>query len=456
MNNTNNLKFNNDQVYKILQIKTNQANKHELIEKLAITNKLTKDILKPLFEGKINNNDILENINPLHWEFGHIVYFWIENTIKILKYPIGKNLKNEYIYDSFKTDRETRFNSLNEIDSIDTITKYYDSAILNTIINLTQLQSFQNKVEPVTSYLINLSLLHNHMHLESFCFSLQSLKLSKPISENLFNPIIQSKVDCENPFIEIKGGAFVQGWNDTNNNFTFDNEKPSFQIHVNDFSVSKYPITQGQFIKFIHSGGYNDKKFWCHEGWRWKIKNNIILPLYWEFIGSVGKIMKLKWGVFETIHYNEPMCNISWYEANAYCRWANCRLPTETEWEYLATNGGQTLFPWGDNLPNNEHANLNYYYDGPMPVNNYEVGNNKDGVQQLFGNVWEWCQEPIYPYNGFEIDPVYREMSYPFFGFKRICRGGSWCVPEYLINSKYRNAQSPDCRIQYIGFRVCI
>ena len=172
---------------------------------------------------------------------------------------------------------------MNEIDSIDTIKQCYDSVTLNTIIKLTQLQIFQNKLDPITSYLINLSLLHNHMHLESFCFSLQLLKFPKPVSENLFNPIIKSDVDCENYFIKIKGDTFVQGWNDTDDNFTFDNEKPSFQTHVKDFSVSKFPVTQGQFINFIHSGGYNDKKFWCHEGWRWKIK----IILFYHYIGNM-------------------------------------------------------------------------------------------------------------------------------------------------------------------------
>jgi len=456
MNNTNSLKLNNNQLYKILQMKKNQANKEELIDKLSITNKLTKDILKPLSEGKIIKNDSFENINPLHWEFGHVVYFWIENTIRLLDYPIENTLKNEYIFDSFKINKETRFNSSSEIDSIDIITNCYDSIILKTVIELYQLQTFKNRVDPIASYLINLSLLHNHMHLESFCFSLQSLNQPKPISDHFFNNTLKSENNYENNFIKIKGGFFVQGWTDCDNNFTFDNERPSFLVTVNDFSVSKYQVTQGQYIKFINSGGYNEDKYWCQEGYKWKKENNIKLPLYWKYIASSGKIMKLKWNLLEEINDNEPMCHISWYEANAYCRWANCRLPTESEWEYMATNGGKTKFPWGDNLPNNEYANLNYYYDGPMPINYYEKGNNKDGVQQLFGNVWEWCQESIYPYNGFEIDPVYKEMSYPFFGFKKICRGGAWCVPDYLINSKYRNSQDPDCRIQYIGFRVCI
>ena len=102
-------------------------------------------------------------------------------------------------------------------------------------------------------------------------------------------------------------------------------------------------------------------------------------------------------------------------------------------------------------------VNLNYKINRPLEVNDERLIFEKTlfGVQQLIGNVWEWCEEPIYPYDGFNIDPVYREMSYPFFGFKKICRGGCFAVPDYLIHSKYRNAQMPDCRIQFIGFRVC-
>ena len=118
----------------------------------------------------------------------------------------------------------------------------------------------------------------------------------------------------------------------------------------------------------------------------------------------------------------------------------------------LATNGGTTKYPWGNEMSKNV-ANLNYS-GSVCNVNEYENGNNKYDVSQLFGNVWEWCQGPLYPYDGFKIDPVYREFSYPFFGFKKILRGGCWAVPDILINSRYRNAQMPDCRIQFTGFRV--
>ena len=147
--------------------------------------------------------------------------------------------------------------------------------------------------------------------------------------------------------------------------------------------------------------------------------------------------------------------NISYYEAMAYCKWANVRLPYEYEYEYVATNGGTTKYPWGNNNDNMEdYCNINYT-QFIVPVDKYERGNNNRGISQLIGNVWEWCQEAIYPYDGFKIDPVYREMSYPFFGFKKICKGGCFAVPNFLIHPKYRNAQYPDCRIQFIGFRVC-
>ena len=98
---------------------------------------------------------------------------------------------------------------------------------------------------------------------------------------------------------------------------------------------------------------------------------------------------------------------------------------------------------------------MNYGNQWITSVNhNSQETQNKQGVIQLIGNCWEWCQESIYPYDNFTIDPLYREMSYPFFGFKKVCKGGAWCVPDFMITSSYRNAQLPDTRKQYIGFRI--
>ena len=164
-----------------------------------------------------------------------------------------------------------------------------------------------------------------------------------------------------------------------------------------------------------------------------------------------GKYFRKYFNDLLDLEDNYPVVN-SWYEANAFCKWLGGRLPTESEWEYVATNNGTTKYPSG----NTKIGNLDYYIGDVVPISSYPAGDtfhktdkNERGIIQLLGNVWEWCEDVFYPYDGFTIDPIYREFSYPFFGYKKILRGGSWAVPHILINSKYRNAQAPDCQYQY-------
>ena len=101
---------------------------------------------------------------------------------------------------------------------------------------------------------------------------------------------------------------------------------------------------------------------------------------------------------------------------------------------------------------NSNYCNVDY--NGITDVYNFNKGNTNNGVRQMIGNVWEWCSDSIYPYDGYKIDPIYREFSYPFFGFKKVLRGAAYTVPNYLINTKYRNAQLPDMRFQFTGVRI--
>ena len=221
--------------------------------------------------------------------------------------------------------------------------------------------------------------------------------------------------------------------------------------------MSQYLVTEYQFTLFILQGGYQKREYWCDVSWDWIEKEEIELPLYWEWQEKNNKKELLVWrnGKYFSTLSNLPICHISFYEAQAYCRWKKVRLPLEKEYEFMATNKNKTKYPWGSDENMQNKCLLNY--QGPIiPVNEMLEGANEKGVNQLIGNVWEWCQEPIYPYNNFTIDPVYREMSYPFFGEKRICKGGCWLLPDFLIHPRYRNAQLPTCREQFIGFRVCL
>lgn len=435
--------LNRNQIYKILKETKLKKNKSQLLNYLNQTK-------KRFFQYSKESSNSLGNekyVNPLQWQIGHVIFFYSNLILKNLKNcPNISYIENynQYVdfYDSFKTPLKNRNGNL-LLDS-NVLYQYYNN-IINILIDYIN----NNDLCNIESYLIMLGILHNEMHNEAFIFTKLSITNIidfeiNPSNDKLIENII---------FIKYNQNKFIQGINDDNNFLIFDNEKPCFESHVNNFEISQYPITEFQYLQFILNNGYKNEKLWCRNGWKWKEENNIKVPLYW--IKKDLKYYKKINNKLISIETNLPVVNISYYEASAFCKWKKGRLPLEKEYEFVTTNEGKTFFPWGNNINNmNDICNLNYN-NYIKPVNEYKEGNNLKGVSQLIGNVWEWCEEPIYPYNGFTIDPVYREMSYPFFGFKKICKGGCFAVPDYLIHPKYRNAQYPDCRIQFIGFRIC-
>lgn len=381
-----------------------------------------------------------QGTNPLLWELGHICFFYEYHCFNNLENNYQYYIEDKELYDSFLTSREYRFNYRPYSKCY--LFSYFEYIFQKSIALL----FFDRKLDKISNYLFMLVILHNHMHCESFIFTQKLLGFKNEI----YTPLTLDNFEINFSYIKIKGGSFIQGNVEGENNFSFDNEMPKFETFVNDFSVSKYCVTELMVLNFILDKGYQNKKYWCTNGWRWINSNKINKPFYWIKDEDNYKINDN--GIIRNISHNLPASHISWFEANAICSWLGGRLPTESEWEYLATNHGNSIYPWGNKFYK-DIGNLNYS-GNICCVNNFEKGDNIDGVRQLFGNVWEWCQEAIYPYDGFKIDSVYKEFSYPFFGFKKILRGGSWATPDILINSRYRNAQMPDCRIQFTGFRV--
>ena len=416
-----------------------------------ISNKFMRKILKETYDktitetkfiNKENNyslNLFRQPINPLLWEFGHLTNFYDVHLLKYIKQNYKPIFKNNKIFDSHLTSLPKRFEdksyNINEV-----LIKYTDTYLfLDDYLKSNQLN---NKI----SYLFLLNILHNHMHIESILYSKKSLLLNKPYrhKKNIRN--------SELNFIKINGGLYEQGTDEGEYLISFDNEKPKFSTKINSFYMADIPVTNKIYLRFIKEFGYYNRSYWCEDGWEFIKNNKIKAPLYWEEIDY-------KWYInlteeiydYKLINLNEPVCHISWYEAKAVAKWLGGRLPTEAEWEYVATNNGTTKFPWGNEIQSN-YANVNY--KNLCTVEKYYAGYTKHGIKQMIGNVWEWCEDTIYPYDGFSIDPIYREFSYPYFGFKKNLRGGSWAVPYYLINPKYRNAQLPETRIQFTGVRI--
>jgi gamma-glutamyl hercynylcysteine S-oxide synthase len=381
------------------------------------------DFLDLLFYNKISGLENLENCNPLLWEAYHPIWFMRKLCLSYFNQKF--NIENEnLIYNSHLCIRKYRFTH-----------KLYN---INTIIqnvNDTFNHMLKIKESPENHYLILLSILHLHMHLESYLFT-RKVMLNDffKFEANPTNSVLEQL-----EFIDIPKGKFIQGSNPDFLPIVFDNEMPAFSQSVNKFKISKTVVTNHIYHKFILEQGYNKKEFWSHYGWKYIQENKINLPKYWTYNNNkINIYFNNKYYEIEQIP-NYPVCHISWWEAEAFCKWYGGRMILEKEWEYASI------------FCNSINPNLNYK-KGILPVDSELSKNEK--ITQMFGNVWEWCQEFIYPYNGYKIDPVYREYSYPFFGFKKVVKGSSWATPDLLNYASYRNAQLPDCRFQYISFRV--
>ena len=396
----------------------------------------------------------IENHNPILWEAGHPIFFIEKHCVRYLypedNYPLYPSKFYNNLYDSFIIKNEYRFSI--PLPSFLEITNYYNELHdkICEYLDKTPVDAIKNTIY----YMLMIVLLHLNMHLESYLFTNQLVYKINPFETKLNIDIYEDPIKIE--FIDIPGGCFWQGYFEKSNKIGFDNEKNCFKTTVEKFSVSKTLITNHMYLKFINDNGYKNDEYWSFNGKLWK--NNKLYkmyPLYWAkinnnwYVNYFGEVIPLK------MLYNYPIVHISWYEAEAFCNWLGVRLLSETEWEYLSTNASETYYPWGDTEDNLSMCNLDYNNKWISSVkNNNILTNNKWNIEQLIGNCWEWCSEAIYPYNGFSIDPLYREMSYPFFGDKKICKGGSWCVPNYLITSSYRNGQYPETRKQFIGFRI--
>jgi iron(II)-dependent oxidoreductase len=159
-----------------------------------------------------------------------------------------------------------------------------------------------------------------------------------------------------------------------------------------------------------------------------------------------------------------PVIHINWYEAEAYCSWASRRLPTEAEWEMAAScepsSGNRPIanpkrvFPWGDESPTPDRANLDWFAMGCIEVDALPSGDSAFGCRQMIGNTWEWTSTNFGPYPGFEPGP-YKEYSAPWFGDHKVLRGGCWATRSGMIRNAYRNFYTPDRRDVWAGFRTC-
>ncbi|QKV72560.1 ergothioneine biosynthesis protein EgtB [Amycolatopsis sp. Hca4] len=252
----------------------------------------------------------------------------------------------------------------------------------------------------------------------------------------------------------VPGGAFTMGT--SAEPWALDNERPAHEIAVDAFWMDTVPVTGGAYAEFLDGGGYDDEQWWSPAGWAYRTENSITAPRFWN--REQDGWWRTRFGGYERVPADEPVVHVSYYEAEAYAAWAGRRLPTEAEWEKAArfdpATGRSRRFPWGDDEPTAEHANLGQRHLRPAPAGAYPAGASPTGVHQLIGDVWEWTSTDFHGYPGFAPFP-YREYSEVFFGPEyKVLRGGSFGTDAAAIRGTFRNWDYPIRRQIFAGFRT--
>jgi iron(II)-dependent oxidoreductase len=251
----------------------------------------------------------------------------------------------------------------------------------------------------------------------------------------------------------VPAGRFTMGT--STEPWALDNERPAHQVHVGAFAIDTVPVTNGAYQRFIAAGGYDDPRWWHEAGWAHRVEAGLVAPRFWQRDGDGW--LRTRFGVVEPVPADEPVVHVSWYEADAYARWAGRRLPTEAEWEKAArfdpATGRSRRFPWGDEEPTDDVANLGQRHLRPAEVGAYPAGASPLGVHQLIGDVWEWTGSDLAGYPGFAPFP-YREYSEVFFGPEyKVLRGGSFGTDSVACRGTFRNWDYPIRRQIFAGFR---
>ena len=221
------------------------------------------------------------------------------------------------------------------------------------------------------------------------------------------------------------------------------------KVYVDAFFIDKYAVSNSDYEKFIRAGGYRQRRFWSEDGWKWRTENNTVHPRWWD-----------------TGRYNigpdypdHPVAAVSWYEAEAYCRWAGKRLPTEAEWEKASRGTDDRLYPWGNHAIRHNgryYANLFGDADGhrhTAEVAAFPQGKSPYGCYNMVGNVWEWTNDWRAPVSYYRNITEKNPRGLPT-GIEKILRGGSWYKSQGFYETSFRLYASPGTRAyDDIGFR---
>jgi ergothioneine biosynthesis protein EgtB len=407
-----------------------------LHNRLAATRQLSTELARQLSDEDqvVQAND---DASPTKWHLAHTTWFFEAFVLK--PFLPGYRLFDEsfeYCFNSYyesvgprqprgKRGLLTRPSG----DQVRAYRAHVDAALANFCTS--------GDVPQAAEMLIELGINHEQQHQELLLTDILSLFASEPLKPayQRASPGVAVAAAAPLDFVSFDGGIFDIGH--AGEGFAYDNEGPRHEALIRPFKLANRCVTNGEWTAFIEDGGYGTPTLWLADGWASVKAQGWTAPLYWE--EADGGFMQMSLLGFRPVDPGAPVCHVSYYEADAFARWAGYRLPTEFEWE-VATGGvavaGRTLGA----------GHLR-----PMPAE----ARKPHALDQLYGDVWEWTGSAYLPYPGFKAAAgAVGEYNGKFMCNQFVLRGGSCATPEGHVRKTYRNFFYPHQRWQFMGLRL--
>jgi len=404
-----------------------------LHDRLFATRALSTDLARPLSDED-QVVQAMDDASPTKWHLAHTTWFF--EAFVLRPFLVG--------YRAFHERFEYCFNSYYESvgprqprpkRGLLTRPSAQDVRDYRAFVDAALARLFDTALTPEAAALIELGINHEQQHQELLLTDILSLFAAEPLKPAYRE--IDSGIAAGRPapltWVSFDGGIFAVGHEGSG--FAYDNEGPRHDELIRSFKLASRPVTNAEWIEFIADGGYATPTLWLADGWNTVRAQDWRAPAYWE--ETEGGAAQMHLNGFRTVDPAAPVTHISYYEADAFARWAGCRLPTEFEWEVAA-----------ETVPL-EGRTLGAGCLRPMPA---EKG---AGLKQMIGDAWEWTGSAYLPYPGFRAAPgAVGEYNGKFMCNQFVLRGGSCATPEGHIRRTYRNFFYPHQRWQFTGLRL--
>lgn len=378
----------------------------------------------------------MPDVSPTKWHLAHTSWFFETFILKpALPGYRSLNPEYEYLFNSYYNSVGRQYprsdRGLLSRPTLATVMEYRFQ------IDESMRELFAMGASPELQATIDLGLQHEQQHQELMLMDIKHVFSRNPLRPAYRELPVAAEVDVSTLNWKAHQGDLRPIGHD-GVGFAFDNETPRHNGYVDPFQIANRLVTCGEYLGFMEDKGYERPELWLSDGWSLVQERKWNAPLYWEDGDGRWRIMTL--GGLRDLNPSEPVCHVSYYEADAFARWMNCWLPRESAWETVA---------------NRVPVEGNFVEEDWLHPTPFESSSDSDFPGQVFGDVWEWTCSPYSAYPGFRAnDGALGEYNGKFMCNQMVLRGGSCVTPAAHVRASYRNFFPPDARWPFTGIRL--